>query len=746
LNGGEFVFKGTGVAATNAAESVGVLNIASGFSTVTAFSGTGGSTTLTFASMSHTKGASVLFRGDTLGGTAGAGVANIIITTAPSGADFVGGNTSLVNKPIIPYAIGDTSNSGTGFGFVTYNINPASNAANTTGVRPLVLATEYSTATGTAGVNLKLDTASVSPNVTRAFNSLLFSGGFTYTIGSGGGNKTLTLTSGSIFSATGATNIITGRAADVLALAAVEGNLFTIGNLTHSTSLFSGTGGLTKSAAGIYLENASVAVSGGLFVNQGTLRSGIASAFATAQALTVRAGSSAAPGTFDLNTFNNSITTLALESGSTAGSSITMGTGTLTLGGDITHTVNGTGATGATIAGNLALGASRIFTVNDGSANTDLTISALVSGATFGITKSGAGTLVLNNGSNSYTGQTIISAGTLSATVLANSGTVSSIGTGAASPIINIGATGVFQYTGTGHSTSRVIALTASGGSIDASGSGTMTLSGGVTGNTFALVLTGTGSGIESGVIGTTIGTLTKAGSGSWTLSGANTFSGGANLNLGTLNLGISSTGAITNGPLGTGTLTFGGGTLAATASSWTVANPYTISTSSNIGGTNSFTLSGSGVLNSSQVLTATNTSGTITLSGALSSSGALTVNGVGGTLLLSNANTYTGNTTITNGILSIRNIGGLGTGTGTQTTAVSIASGGTLDINFNSGSNQTLSNNTIALITSTSGTITGSNVSGGLDTISNNISLVSNSTINGSGLLSLTGIISDTS
>jgi len=59
--------------------------------------------------------------------------------------------------------------------------------------------------------------------------------------------------------------------------------------------------------------------------------------------------------------------------------------------------------------------------------------------------------------------------------------------------------------------------------------------------------------------------TLVKSGAGTLTLSGANTFNGGATLNAGQITLGASSTGAgnsVTGGPVGTGALTLSGGKL----------------------------------------------------------------------------------------------------------------------------------------------------------------------------------------
>ena len=77
--------------------------------------------------------------------------------------------------------------------------------------------------------------------------------------------------------------------------------------------------------------------------------------------------------------------------------------------------------------------------------------------------------------------------------------------------------------------------LTASGGTIDASGTGTLTLSGGITGNTFGLFLLGTGAGVESGAIATTSGSVTKLATGTWTLSGTNTYTGTTTITAGTL-------------------------------------------------------------------------------------------------------------------------------------------------------------------------------------------------------------------
>src|SRR5258706_5885766 len=78
-----------------------------------------------------------------------------------------------------------------------------------------------------------------------------------------------------------------------------------------------------------------------------------------------------------------------------------------------------------------------------------------------------------------------------------------------------------------------------------------------ITGATFGLTFGGSGNGSVSSIIGTTSGTVTKNGAGAWTLSGANTFTGGTTLSIGTLNINNSQA-------LGTvaATFTISGGTI----------------------------------------------------------------------------------------------------------------------------------------------------------------------------------------
>ena len=68
---------------------------------------------------------------------------------------------------------------------------------------------------------------------------------------------------------------------------------------------------------------------------------------------------------------------------------------------------------------------------------------------------------------------------------------------------------------------------------------GTLTLAtGGITGATRPLTVTGAGNTTISGVIGTTSGTLAKTGAGTLVLSGANTYTGATTVSGGTLSIG----------------------------------------------------------------------------------------------------------------------------------------------------------------------------------------------------------------
>lgn len=632
MKGGELVFKGNNVA-SNAAETLGALTLSSGDSTITLFGGSGGSTILTFASASRaTRAGTVLFRGvgQTNGLAPGTNLANVMFTSAP--ATVGAGALGTTSAPVIPFAIGDTSTNGNGTDFVTYDA--------TAGVRLLNRATEYSTSTAANGVNLLLDNASLSPDATKTFNSILLTNNSTYTIGASGAAKTLTITSGAIFAGTG-TNIINagaGRTTDTLSTGGVEGKIFAIGTLQHDISSITTAGvGWTKNGIGTYIENRGGMTTGtygsSLAINNGTMRLGVDNFLTTGPTLTIRAG-----GTLDYNSRAQTLGALILEEGGTAGSALTGTSGTLTVGNNVTVNTNGSGVVGATISGNLALSATRIFTVADGLADNDLAISAIISGANSGLTKSGAGTLALS-GTNTFastSGVVTISGGTLSVNSINNGGVAGNLGqasSAAGNLVLNFGT---LKYTGGSASTDRAF-------TINAAATGTINVA---SANTNLTLMGGTAN---------TSGGLTKTGSGTLTLGAQTSYTGTTTVNAGTLAAGVND--AISGG------ITINNGA------------KYDIGAyDSTVGAVRLWdgTIAGtSGVLTGSSYVLANGT-----VSAILGGTGLLQVStGFGDTAaVLTRANTYSGGTEIV-GHLIIRDNAALGSG------AVDIFSGGGLEI-----------------------------------------------------------------
>ncbi|HSI07821.1 MAG TPA: autotransporter-associated beta strand repeat-containing protein [Rariglobus sp.] len=269
-----------------------------------------------------------------------------------------------------------------------------------------------------------------------------------------------------------------------------------------------------------------------------------------------------------------------------------------------------TGATGSTVL--------TLTGTNTGSN----TVSGVIdngTATTVGISKTGAGTWVLSNTANTYTGPTTISRGTLNVASLANGGANSSIGasSNAASNLVisaGINQTATLQYTGTtamvtdrNYTIGGTIEQTS--GTIDASGTGNGSLtingnmnSGGTSATTIGQLfnLTGTGTGTAGGFLGGTInngtGTaftrLVKKGTGTWTLNGAavNTYTGFTVVENGTLVVDFANLATPTNLINSASGLRVSGGTLevkqkSGAATSQTFANTTLLAGASTIRG-----------------------------------------------------------------------------------------------------------------------------------------------------------------
>jgi len=290
-----------------------------------------------------------------------------------------------------------------------------------------------------------------------------------------------------------------------------RGDSVTLPNAIH------GTGGVGQFFNGTTTLSGINTYSGTTEVFWGTLKAGSTSAFggASGLGLVLLDGWSLDPGILDLNGFDNTVGGLS----GTAGNFITLGNRTLTVAGSYASTfsgvIQGTG-------GNLAI--------------------------------TGAGTDLVLDGANTYSGTTSIVSG---ATVSIGDGTA--LGASLASSVVNNGT------------------LTFAPGLTDAS--------------SYPGIISGTGRVTVQGANnGTNIGSIL--------LGTANTYTGGTDVISGELFVGNSTTGApgsVVSGPVGTGTLTFEDGTEFSPTANVTLANAIAFNgtVDNDDGGANSMTLSG---------------------------------------------------------------------------------------------------------------------------------------------------------
>jgi outer membrane autotransporter protein len=224
-----------------------------------------------------------------------------------------------------------------------------------------------------------------------------------------------------------------------------------------------------------------------------------------------------------------------------SGSLIKDGTGTLTLSGDNTYT-GGTVVNAGTLSGNTQSiqGNVNNNAITNFNQNSNGTYAGVMSGSG-SLIKDGTGTLTLS-GDNTYTGGTVVNAGTLSGNTQSIQGNVNN------NAITNFNQNSNGTYAG----------VMSGSGSLIKDGTGTLTLSGDNTYTGGTVVNAGTLSGntqsIQGNVNNNAItnfnqnsngtyagvmsgsGSLIKDGTGTLTLSGDNTYTGGTVVNAGGLN------------------------------------------------------------------------------------------------------------------------------------------------------------------------------------------------------------------
>jgi autotransporter-associated beta strand protein len=421
---------------------------------------------------------------------------------------------------------------------------------------------------------------------------------------------------------------------------------------TTYSGVISGNGALVKTGSGAFtLANAN-SFTATTTIKNGAIILGVLNALPTATALTLGDGSTDASGSLKLNGFSQTLAGLT-SAGSGAANRI----------------VNGS-ASAVSLTLNLAASSSFGGILGGTGPNEN----------NFALVKTGAATLTLA-GSNTYTGTTTISQGTLSAGNLA-----SALGGNASAVILGDAThTGWLAYTGSSASFTRGFTISAGGGELDTTTAAqTLTLSTGNVAASGAFTLGGSGNiSITSNITGT--GSLNKTGTGTLTLAGSNTYSGATNLKNGTLALAVNDSGLKS-----TTTLTLGDATLNTNGVLKLDGHTQTLAGLAVAGsGTSNRVLGGSSTL---ATLTL-NTSAANTFAGILGGAGtnennlALIKTG-SATLTLSGTNTYSGGTTLSAGTLSISRDNHLG-----ATSGGVVLNGGTLSANasFTLGSSRSI-------------------------------------------------------
>ena len=434
---------------------------------------------------------------------------------------------------------------------------------------------------GTGGVTLTGIGTSASPDFTLTGSSN-YSGGTTLQGGRTSINNINALGTGAVTFATNSTlmTTTTGTMTNGFTVNSGVNGTFDVANgttLTHTGAL-TGSGNLVKSGTGTLMLSGGISntLSGTLMVNAGQLSTanGLSLQSVTGPIVVASGATLDVNRNFDASTgFTNNILLSGTGSGLSSRGALNLRgnavwTGIITLNADakITHDYNL-----ATINGNIVGTNKNLQLTTLQSAQPAMTINGAIQLGTGGVTVTATGaSAVILAGNNTYTGATTVTSGSLG---LTGSGAL------ADTSALNLsGATAIFNMSGITGSGETVGSLAGVAGSSVLLGTKTLTVGGDNTNTTFAGVVGGTGG-------------LTKTGSGTMTLSAANTYAGLTKVSAGTLL--IDSAGSVASTTLGfdvanssaglltlenssfafSGTLTLNLGAVSASTGSWTLFN-----------------------------------------------------------------------------------------------------------------------------------------------------------------------------
>lgn len=604
------------------------------------------------------------------------GGAGVALTKTTSGSLALSGNNSFGGGLALKAGTVSGTSSANAFGTGTVTLGDAtgSNAATLrVGTTGLTIANPIALASGGTGT-LTLGNTGTAISTT-------FSGGVTgtnnLTLNSNASSGTITLSTNTVNNSGTVTNTGSGTGTTTIS-AAVGGNV--TGLIANSTtSAFTITGALTTNASGTTLTNSAgtklLTVSGGVG-GSGSLTLKNNSATAAGVTLSGTAvnpsgtitnsgtGSGSASITAGVGSNVPAITEASTTSALNLSGALTVNSGgtTLTNGnasGSALFTVSGgVGGTGnlllrnnSAIVGGVTLSGTSVnptgTVTNAGTGSGGVTVSAVVGANVSGITQNSATSALTLSGNNTFTGATTISAGLLSAGHAGALGTTAGGTTVASGGALEINAVAI----GAEPLTLNGSGLSSAGALL---GTGTSSLAGAVTLATNASI-GGTGALTLSGGIGDggNARVLTKVGTGTLTVAGTNTYTGGTTISAGTFTL----TGALASGPMAvSGTLRLNN------AAQTTVSS-----------------LSGSGAINFVTGATAStlfvNSTGNDLFAGSITGAGGFKKGGSGTLTVSGTGNTFTGGSTIDEGTLLVTNASGSGLGSD----AVTVKSGATL-------------------------------------------------------------------